>query len=118
VSTLLRQHAAPASFNHSRFEQRRDSRYKCPRLARVFPIDTPKSLARLSIVRDISANGIGLILTISMSPGTLINVEMCGRVMLNRVAQVVHSTRTEDGWIVACKLDNPLSDQEVQGFRS
>jgi hypothetical protein len=53
-----------------------------------------------------------------MSPGTLINVEVCGRAILNRVAQVVHSTRTEEGWIVGCKLDNPLSDQEVQEFRS
>ena len=118
MSTLLRQHTAPASFAISRSEQRRESRYKCPKLARVFPSNTPKSLARLSIVHDISAHGIGLLLTKHMSPGTMMNVELSGRAVTNRVAQVVHSTRTEGGWIVGCKLDNPLSDQELQEFGS
>jgi hypothetical protein len=118
MSTLLRQHLAPAQFNPSRFEQRRDSRYRCSKLARVFPTNSPKSLARLSIVRDISANGIGLLLARSLSPGTLINVELSGRVIINRLARVVHSTRTEGGWIIGCTLDNPLSNQELQEFGS
>ena len=118
MSTLLRQHAAPASIKHLRMEQRSESRFRCPRLARVFPANTPKSLARLSIVRDISANGIGLLLTVPMSPGTQLNVELSGRAIKNLVAQVVHSTRTEEGWIVGCKLDDPLGDQELQEFRS
>jgi hypothetical protein len=118
MSTLLRQHPAPAVSKLSRFEQRRESRYKCPKLARVFPIDSPKSLARLSLVRDLSANGIGLLLTRSMSPGTLMNVELCGRAIINRVARVVHSTRAEEGWIIGCTLDNPLCDQELQELGS
>ena len=118
MSTLLRQHPAPAASKLSRLEQRGESRYKCPKLARVFPIDSPKSLARLSLVRDISANGIGLLLTRAMSPGTLMNVELCGRAIINRVARVVHSTRAAEGWIIGCTLDNPLCDQELQELDS
>jgi hypothetical protein len=40
---------------------------------------------------DHTANGIGLLLTICMSSGMLLNVEMCGRAIINRVA----------GWISA-----------------
>ena len=114
MSTLLHRHAAPAAFTLSRFEQGKVLRCKCPRLARVFPINSPKSLARLSIVRDISENGIGLLLTRSVSPGTLMNVELRARTIMNRVAHVIHSARSEEGWIVGCKLDNPFSQVELQ----
>jgi len=53
-----------------------------------------------------------------MSPGTLMNVELCGRAIINRVARVVHSTRAEEGWIIGCTLDNPLCDQELQELGS
>jgi hypothetical protein len=46
------------------------------------------------------------------------NVELCGRAIINRVARVVHSTRSEEGWIIGCTLDNPLCDQELQEFGS
>jgi hypothetical protein len=68
MTSLLRQHAAPAAITHSRLEQRRELRGECPRLARVFPLNSPRVLARLSIVRDISEHGIGLLLTRSISP--------------------------------------------------
>ena len=118
MSTLLRQRPALDVSKFSRFEVQSESRCKCPKLARVFPINSPKTLARLSIVRDISANGIGFLLTRSMSPGTLMNVELCGRAIINRVARVVHSTRAEEGWIIGCTLDNPLCDQELREFGS
>jgi len=118
MSTLLRQPAAPAAFKLSRFEQRGEPRHRCPKLARFSPVDSPRSLARLSMIRDISANGIGLLLTIPMSPGTLLNLELSGRAIVSRVACVVHTTRTEGGWIVGCTLDDPLSDGELQEFGS
>ena len=46
------------------------------------------------------------------------NVELCGRAIINRVARVVHSTRAEEGWIIDCTLDNPLCDQELREFGS
>jgi hypothetical protein len=45
MATPLRPHTAPAVFELSRFEQRTESRYKCHRLARVFPIGTTKDVA-------------------------------------------------------------------------
>jgi hypothetical protein len=116
--TLLRQHAAPTTFLLSKFEQKRESRGKCPRLARVFPVNSPSDLARLSIVCGISENGILLLLTRSISLGTLMNVELRGRTIMNRVAQVTHAARTDGGWIVSCKLDNPFSHQELQELGS
>ena len=118
MTLLLGQRAAPTAITHSRLEHRRLLRGKCPRLARVFPVNSPRGLARLSIVRDISENGIGLLLTRPISPGTLMSVELRGRSIMNRVAQVIRSARTDGGWIVGCKLDNPFSHQELQELGS
>jgi hypothetical protein len=46
------------------------------------------------------------------------SVELRGRTIMNRVAQVTRSARTDGGWIVGCKLDNPFSHQELQELGS
>jgi hypothetical protein len=87
-------------------------------LARVYVDKTPRSLARLSIIHDVSAKGIGLLLTQSPAPGTLLNVELPGRNIIKRVAQVVHATRAEGGWLTGCTLDSPLTETELEELRS
>jgi hypothetical protein len=114
MSTLLTLHAAPAEAIDLLAHQRTELRHHCPRLARVSPPKGPKSLSRLSIVRNISANGIGLFLTYALQPGTLVDVELRSRSIVTRVAQVVHSTKQDGGWLVGCTLDNPLSGPELQ----
>jgi hypothetical protein len=84
----------------------------------VYTVNTPRSLARLSIVHNISTNGIGLLLTQSPATGTLLNVELPGRAIINRVAKVVHSSRTQGGWLVGCTLDSPLSELEIDALRA
>ena len=108
MSVLLRQHAPSA----------KTSGCHCPRLARVRPQNWPKGLARLSIVRNVSTNGIGLFLTRTLEPGTFVDVELRSRFIVNRVAQVVHATKEEGGWLIGCTLDNPLSASELEALRS
>jgi hypothetical protein len=118
MSTLLSQHPPSAARPDRSNEQRTEARYHCPRLARVSLQKAPKSRARLSIVHNISASGIGLLLTYPLDRGTLIDVELRGRLVVTRVAQVVHSTKHEGGWLIGCTLDNPLSEPELQQLRS
>ena len=108
MSTTLFRQDAPSS----------ESRCHCPRLARVRPQHWPKGLARLSIVRNVSTNGIGLFLTRTLEPGTFVDVELRSRFIVNRVAQVVHATKEEGGWLIGCTLDNPLSASELEALRS
>ena len=118
MSTLLSQHPVSAETTDLSTEPRSETRYHCPRLARVSPQKGPKNLSRLSIVKNISANGIGLLLTRPLDPGTLIDVELRSRSIVTRVALVVHSSKQEDGWLVGCTFNNPLSDPELQQLRS
>jgi len=118
MSTLLTQQAPSFKTADLQTEQRTEARYHCPRLARVSLQKGPNSVSRLSIVRNISANGIGLLLTHALEPGTSIKVEVRSRSIVTRVAQVVHSTKQEGGWLVGCTLDNPLSDPELQQLRA
>jgi hypothetical protein len=118
MPTLLTQQAPSSELIDLQTDQRGEPRYHCPRLARVSLQKGPKSLARLSIVWNISAHGIGLLLTHPLEPGTSIKVEVRSRSIVTRVAQVVHSTKQEGGWLVGCTLDNPLSEPELQQVRS
>src|SRR5262249_46087221 len=118
MSSLLTQQAASAKSIDLHSECRVEPRFHCPRLARIRPVNGPKGLPRLSIVRDISTSGIGLFLTRALEPGTLIDVEMPSRCIVKRIAQVVHSTKQEGGWLVGCTLNNPLSAPELDALRS
>jgi hypothetical protein len=118
MSTLLVQQAPSAKANNSGIELRTEARYHCPRLARVRPHTKSAVTERLSIVRDISANGIGLLLTHALEAGTLVDVELRSRSIVRRVAKVVHSTKQEGGWLIGCTLDNPLSNPELQALQS
>jgi hypothetical protein len=118
MSTLLMQQAPSVEANVRGIEQRTEARYHCPRLARVRPRTKSAVADRLSIVRNISANGIGLLLTHPLDPGTLIDVELRSRCIVRRVAKVMHSTKQEGGWLIGCTLDSPLSNHELQSLRS
>jgi hypothetical protein len=115
---LLMKQAPSVLLKDGGIEQRTESRFHCPRLARVRPRMKQATNERLSIVRNISPNGIGLFLTNALDPGTLVDVELRSRFIVRRVAKVVHSTRQEGGWLIGCTLDNPLSEAEVEALRT
>jgi hypothetical protein len=118
MSALLPRHAPSAETNELPSGWRIEPRHQCPRLARVRPLKEPKALARLSIVRNVSTTGIGLFLTHTLEPGALLDVELRSRLIVNRVAQVVHSVKQEGGWLIGCTLDSPLSASELEALRS
>ncbi len=69
-------------------------------------------------VRDISCEGIGLLLGRRFEPGALLAIELTeaaeGRKRL-LLARVAHATQQPEGhWLVGCTLVHPLSEDEVQ----
>ena len=118
MSTLLTQQVRSAKGNYPWTERRTDTRYHCPRLARVRPPTAPENSGRLSLVRDVSKSGIGLFLTSAVEPGTVLHIELRSRSVVKRVARVVHTSKQEGGWLMGCTLDNPLSDAELQAIGS
>jgi hypothetical protein len=95
-------------------EKRAEPRYKCPKLLRMRPVTVPESSFRLSLVQNVSASGIGLLLTYGLSPGTLIEIEMPGRTATKRFARVMHATKQEGGWLIGCALNHSLSNGELE----
>jgi hypothetical protein len=76
----------------------------------------PGAPSRLAILQNVSAQGIGLLLTESVPPDTVLEIEMPGRSLVKRFARVVHSTKQADGWLVGCSLNSSLSDGELEGL--
>lgn len=72
-------------------------------------------------VRDISPEGIGLLLSRRFEPAAVLSIELIDSRdsqphML--LARVVHATaRPEGGWLIGCELVSPLSDEEVHALR-
>jgi hypothetical protein len=95
-------------------EKRAEPRHRCPRLVRVRRVTVPPSAFRLSIVHNVSTHGIGLVLSDSVPPETMLEIEMRGKSIVKRFARVVHCTKQEDGWLVGCSINESLSDAELE----
>ncbi len=72
-------------------------------------------------VRDISPEGIGLLLNRRFEPRAVLSIELIDsrderpRLLL---ARVIHATALpEGGWLIGCELVSPLSDEEVDALR-
>lgn len=71
-------------------------------------------------VRNISCEGIGLLLGRRFEPGALLSIELTEstgdrqRLLLARVA---HATQQAEGkWLVGCTLVNPVTEEEIQAL--
>jgi hypothetical protein len=65
-------------------------------------------------VRDLSAQGIGLVLKHRFDPGVLLLVEMTSPDLQRSQrfqAQVVHTTPIPEGWLVGCAFLNVLGEE-------
>jgi hypothetical protein len=71
-----------------------------------------------ALLYDISRLGVGLILARESPPGTVLLLNLPGPRAgdtLTRSAKVVQATALPgDRWLVACRLNHPLSEQELQ----
>ena len=73
-----------------------------------------------AIVRNISSDGVGLLLSRRFEPGVLLVIDVLdkneGQTRL-LLARVIHATaRPEGGWLIGCCLLNILTDNEVQNL--
>jgi hypothetical protein len=112
------QEAAQTGTGNRGPESRSEPRYRCPKLVRIRPVTVPESAFRLSVVHNVSASGIGLVLTFPLAPGALLEVEMHSRSIISRFARVVHCSKQEGGWLIGCALNLSLSDVELERMLS
>jgi hypothetical protein len=100
----------------ARPERRRSIRYACDEgalchLGRALPRGS-----RRAWLVDVSAGGVGLLLTEEVRPGTRLALEFAPVFWVLRAA-VVHCTGLDGGkWLVGCRFDYPLDDDDLQAL--
>ncbi len=99
-------------------ERRAWIRYPCERetLCQPYTQDNDE-LWWPAAVRDLSAGGVGLLMTRRFEPGTILSMELASgpdgaaRQLLVRVKHA--TTRTARGWIVGCEFFSPMGEDEI-----
>jgi hypothetical protein len=113
---LLEALPSTEQFSEPGFEidRRAAVRYLCDQEAYYSPLWT--SERRWARIRNISSNGISLLVSAAVDPGTDLAIDMKTvdpSVLLTLVARVVHVTKQEEGsWIVGCRiLSRPMEEE-------
>jgi hypothetical protein len=102
-------------------ERRASVRYRSSLKGSCQTLSAQRETSWEATVRDISPEGIGLLLERRFEPGAVLSIDVTdsrdeqSRLLL---ARVVHATaRPEGGWLIGCELISPLSDEEVHALR-
>jgi hypothetical protein len=94
-------------------------RYTRIRAARVRADTAPTRIFEVAVIRDLSVNGVSLILNSRVKPDTVMEIEPRGlgfrRPLLARVVRVAPQA---DGWLLGCQLLENLSEEELQKLLS
>jgi hypothetical protein len=103
-------------------ERRASVRYQSRAKGFCQTLSTGRESSWEAIVRNISSDGIGLLLGRRFEPGVLLAIEVTDKndgPMPLLLARVIHATaRPEGGWLIGCCLLNTLTDDEVEALRS
>lgn len=99
-------------------ERRASVRFQSNAKGSCQTLSAQRDTAWEATVRNISCEGIGLLLGRRFEPGELLTIELTeaaeGRKRL-LLARVAHATSQPEGhWLVGCTLIHPLSEEEVQ----
>ena len=99
-------------------ERRASIRLQCDAKGHCQSVSLQRESAWEARVRDISCNGIGLLLSRRFERGTLLTIELAetttGQTRL-LLARVVHATAQPEGnWLLGCALTTSLTGDEVQ----
>jgi c-di-GMP-binding flagellar brake protein YcgR len=74
-----------------------------------------------AVLRDISAGGVGLLLSERLAPGSVVLIRLGDSLpegAQTRLARVVHATARRSGaWLVGCEFTPPLSEEELAAIR-
>lgn len=102
-------------------ERRVSVRYQAQLKGSCQTLSAQRGTAWQATIRDISQDGIGLLLARRFEPGSTLSIELTdaageqAHLLLGRVA---HATaRPEGGWVIGCALLNPLSEEEIHALR-
>jgi hypothetical protein len=107
------------SVSSARTQERRASvRFESNAKGSCQTLSVHRETAWEATVRDISCDGIGLLLGRRFEPGALLAIEVNegneGRKRL-LLARVAHATQQPEGhWLIGCTLVNPLTKDEIQ----
>jgi hypothetical protein len=95
-------------------ERRAAPRYRCRSDGPSRLIIARRYECRWTRARDVSTNGLSLLVSGPLEPGTLAFLRLQGRLdspPLTLLAEVIHATEQPDGnWIVGCKFDSVCGD--------
>ena len=110
----------PSPPSNPKAERRVSVRYESSLKGSCQTLSAHRETSWEAVIRDISSEGIGLLLVRRFEPGAVLSIELIDsrdeqpRVLL---ARVVHATtRPEGGWLIGCELVSPLSDEEVRSL--
>jgi hypothetical protein len=100
-------------------ERRAAVRQVCQREALTHSPEAPQQIYWGAVVRDVSADGLGLRLCYPFHPGTHLAIEIdLGGSVRALLARVVHVREQGDGtWFLGCELASRLADAEVEALK-
>jgi PilZ domain len=98
-------------------DRRELGRYPAPRNPHIRLLARPSFQAYQAVVRDLSVNGMGLLLDQRFEVGTILAIQLRqAHQGLSCIlsGKVTHATRQPDGqWLIGCTLSRSLTDDEV-----
>jgi hypothetical protein len=99
-------------------ERRSCARHPYRRLPLVRYLVRPSFNCGRAFLRDLSHDGLALLVSQPLEPGTVLFVQLRGRrpgATHAQLARVVHVTPQAPGhWLVGCQLTSPLSDDQLR----
>jgi hypothetical protein len=100
--------------------RRASARHRCGRGGACRTLPACHDERWLATVRDISAGGVGLLLSRRFEPGVLLAVELPeGESARSVLARVAHATARGRGeWLVGCRFLSPLDEDELRLLRT
>jgi hypothetical protein len=109
---------APTTGENDLPDRRQVARYSCHQRARVRFIARPSFRPYRAVLRDISTNGIGLVLDHRLEPGTVMAIQLRSKFTgLSGIlsAKCTHCTPLPNGtWLLGCTLSRSLTVDEVR----
>jgi len=102
----------------SALERRATVRYASDRTTFCRSLSLPRDGFWTAVVRDLSTEGIGLLVRSSFAVGAVLAIELqglgCSRTLLGRVAHA--RALASGGWIVGCEFASKLRDAELHAL--
>lgn len=84
-------------------------------LFRCVAVDSPLFPA---VTQNVSSGGFCLALAAPLKPGTLLDLRLPRIPSHPRSARVIYAVRDDEDWLIGCRLDRPLSDEELAALRA